>query len=272
MKLICQLDQNLPLPMYEQLYRYIASQISSGQLTFDCKLPSRRELSSLLSVSESTIKSAYELLEQEGYIRSSQRRGYFVNRLEPLRDIQSSTVTAADELEPPNPLYDFSTSASDASIFPFKLWSKLFREALFHRPELLQRGNPQGEIELRNALSIFLHQYRALNAQPQNIIIGAGADYLLSTLLQMLPKNSIVGAEDPGYHGIYRNCQRLSMQINPIPTDENGISADALYNSDSNICYITPSHQFPGHFHAGRTKKRTLTLGERKAKPIHYRR
>ena len=245
MKLTCLLDQNLALPMYEQLYRYIAAQISNGQMTFDSKLPSRRALSSHLSVSESTVKTAYELLEQEGYIRSSQRRGYFVNLLEPLPGKKPKNLFVAEELEQSCPRYDFSTSACDASIFPYKLWSKLFRETLLRRPELLQRGNPQGDLELRIALSAFLQQYRALNTQPQNIIIGAGADYLLSTLLQMLPKNSVVGAEDPGYHGIYRNCKRLGLHILSIPTDDSGMSAVALSSSEANICYITPSHQFP---------------------------
>ena len=245
MKLTCQLDQNSVLPLYEQLYRYIAAQISGGHMVSQSKLPSRRALSSHLSVSESTVKAAYELLEQEGYITSSQRRGYFVNRLEPLPGTKTKNIFVADEPDQFSPLYDFSTSACDASIFPYKLWSKLFRETLLHRPELLQRGNPQGDIELRSTLSIFLQQYRALNAQPQNIVIGAGADYLLSTLLQMLPKNITVGAEDPGYHGIYRNCARLGMQVLSVPTDESGMSAAALSGSEANICYITPSHQFP---------------------------
>jgi len=122
---------------------------------------------------------------------------------------------------------------------------RLMRETLHHRPDLLQRGDPQGDWPLRAALSDFLYQYRALRAGPERIVIGAGADYLLGVLLQLLPEGSVVAAEDPGYHGLYRACGRQRLSVLSLPVDEAGMSSARLRDSRANICYVMPSHQFP---------------------------
>ena len=245
MDLTFTLDASLAQPMYEQLYERIASQISSGLMPQGRPLPSRRALSRHLGISESTVSAAYELLRSEGYIKSRDRSGYYVNPLEPLpgKPAQVNIIKAQEKQD--SDRFDFSTSATDGALFPYQVWAKLFRQTLYMRPELLARGGAQGDIELRLALSAFLEQYRGLKADPEHIIIGAGADYLLSVLLQLLPRGTIVAAEDPGYHGIYRNCKRLSLTAVPIPQDAQGMSASALARSGAAVCHITPSHQFP---------------------------
>lgn len=205
MDLTFTLDASLSQPMYEQLYDRIASQISSGLMPQGRPLPSRRALSRHLGVSESTVSAAYELLRTEGYIKSKDRSGYYVNPMDPMpgKPAQVNIIKTPDR--PTSERFDFSTSATDGALFPYQAWAKLFRQTLYMRPELLARGDAQGDIELRLALSAFLEQYRGLKASAEHIIIGAGADYLLSVLLQLLPRKTIVAAEDPGYHGIYRN-------------------------------------------------------------------
>ena len=84
MDLTFTLDASLAQPMYEQLYERIASQISSGLMPQGRPLPSRRALSHHLGISESTVSAAYELLRSEGYIKSKDRSGYYVNPLVPL--------------------------------------------------------------------------------------------------------------------------------------------------------------------------------------------
>ncbi len=232
-------------PLYEQLYQSLARQIASGSVPPGGALPSRRALSRYLGLSQSTVGAAYELLRAEGYVRARERSGYYAASMEPLPGQRGRAAPApAAKREQPE-RFDFSTSATDGSIFPYQVWAKLFRQTLYLRPELLQRGDPQGDAELREALSAFLEQYRGLRAGPDSIVIGAGADYLLSLLLQLLPKNSLVAAEDPGYNGIYRNCERLSLRTLPIPQDEQGMMVPLLSQSGANVCHITPSHQFP---------------------------
>ena len=245
MEITCQLDPGGALPLYEQLYGHIVAEIMAGRLTRDQRLPSRRALGQHLRVSESTVLSAYELLLAEGYIRSQAKRGFFVNAVGRLPGVQQVIPTAQWASPQVASRFDFSTSASDTQLFPYKIWAKLFKETLYQRPELLQRGDAQGDFELRRALSDFLHQYRGVSAGPEQIVIGAGTDYLLGTLLQLLPQGSVIAAEDPGYHGIYRACARHHLPVLPIACDSEGMQVDALEASPATICHVTPSHQFP---------------------------
>ena len=245
MEITCRLDPKSPLPLYEQLYRHIVAEIMDGRLTRDQRLPSRRALRGHLRVSESTVLSAYDLLLAEGYIRSQAKRGFFINEVQRLPGARQSAQTISTASAQAPSRFDFSTSASDAALFPYMVWAKLFKETLYSRPELLQRGGAQGDIELRKALADFLHQYRGISAGPDQVVVGAGTDYLLGTLLQLLPQDSIVAAEDPGYHGIYRACARQRMAVLPIACDNEGMGVDALEASQASICHVTPSHQFP---------------------------
>ena len=131
------------------------------------------------------------------------------------------------------------------AVLPFSSWARLTKEAVYEHPDLLQRGHPQGDLPLRVALADFLSQYRGVRCHPDQILLGAGADWLLSTLLQLLPEHRTVGLEDPGYPSAYDTVAHLGRTAVPIPVDESGLEPDALEASGVGLAYVTPSHQFP---------------------------
>ena len=240
---------NLPvfrdgLPLYEQLYRHLVEEIRHGRPAPGEKLPSKRRLCALLGVSMSTVETAYSLLVAEGYVRALPRSGYVAADLLPL------TPTPAPNVPQPGPepsrwKFDCSTSAVDTSLFPFSSWARITKEAVYQNPELLQRGHPQGDLPLRAALSDLLAQYRGVHCSPEQIIVGAGADLLLSMLLQLLPEHTAVALEDPGYPAAYATVTRHGRQAVPVPVDGEGMIPEALERSGANLAYVTPSHQFP---------------------------
>src|ERR1700737_716526 len=71
-----QLDRNEP--MYARITAGIRSAIESGQLSDNTRLPTNRELATLLKVDRSTISRAYLELSQAGLIDSHVGRGTFV--------------------------------------------------------------------------------------------------------------------------------------------------------------------------------------------------
>ncbi len=84
------------VPIYEQIYSQIKSQIISGQLEEDAPLPSIRNLAKDLRISVITTKRAYEELEKDGFIYTAPAKGSFVAkkntellREENLRQIES---------------------------------------------------------------------------------------------------------------------------------------------------------------------------------------
>ncbi len=233
-------------PLYDQIYRHISSAIQSGQIAPGEKLPSKRQLCAMLGVSMSTVEAAYSLLAAEGYVIARPRSGYLAAHIIPLAGDAHAPPAPPAAPEPQSPWrYSFSTGAVDTSVFPFASWARITKEAVYENPELLQRGHPQGDLPLREALAEFLAQYRGVRCSPDQIIVGAGVDNLLSTLLLLLPELRRVALEDPGYPAAYAVVRRLEREAVPVPVDPAGMDPDALEASGADIAYVTPSHQFP---------------------------
>ncbi len=232
-------------PLYDQLYRHIAGAIRSGALSPGAKLPSKRRMCALAGVSMSTVETAYSLLAAEGYVLAKPRSGYLCADLLP--PAPEAPVPPAREAAPPPSRWvcDCSTSAVDVSAFPFSSWARITKEAVYENPGLLQRGHPQGDEPLRAALASLLAQYRGVRCAPEQIVVGAGADYLLSLLLQLLPGQRAVALEDPGYPAAYAAATLHGRQAVPIPVDGEGMEPGALADSGARMAYVTPSHQFP---------------------------
>jgi GntR family transcriptional regulator/MocR family aminotransferase len=236
--------------MYEQLYRYFVGEIHDGRMAQGEKLPSKRALCAHLGVSRSTVETAYGILAAEGYITAKPQSGFYISDFVSLdaapKPAQVDTQTRAQSALPkPRGEFDFSTSSVDTTHFPYSSWAKLNKEVVYSSPELLQRGERQGDAALRNALAVFLSEYRGVNCDAEQIVVGAGMEYLTSLLLQIIPADAVFGMEDPGYASIYHTILNTGRSLRFIPLDEGGMSISALERSDVSVAYITPSHQFP---------------------------
>lgn len=232
-------------PLYDQLYRHIAGAIQSGSLSPGARLPSKRRMCALAGVSMSTVEAAYSLLTAEGYVLAKPRSGYVCAHLLPPAPAVPACVPEAVPAPSPKWAYDCSTSAVDTSVFPFSSWARITKEAVYENPGLLQRGSPQGDESLRLALAELLAQYRGVRCTPEQIVVGAGADYLLSLLLQLLPEQRAVAIEDPGYPAAYAAASLHGRRALSIPVDGEGMEPEALAASGAGLAYVTPSHQFP---------------------------
>lgn len=74
-----QLDHSDHRPIYEQIKEKIKELIIKGVLKENDKVPSVRELASMLTINPNTIQKAYRELEFEGYIYSLRAKGSFVS-------------------------------------------------------------------------------------------------------------------------------------------------------------------------------------------------
>ena len=190
------------IPLYAQIYEYIRSEIRDGHIASGEKLPSTRALSRCLDVSRSTVELAYEQLLSEGYIEAQPCRGYFAAQIDGLYQIrpQCCSTRKNDARVKETYIYDFTPNGVDLKSFPYNVWRKLSRECLVDdRAELFRLGCPQGEWGLRNAISSYLHQARGVNCTPEQIIIGAGNDYLLMLLCAVIGTQHRVALENPTY-------------------------------------------------------------------------
>ena len=239
-------DPTSRVPMYEQLYRSIADAIRGGLLRHGERLPSKRELCASLGVSRSTVETAYELLRAEGWVTVRPRSGFYAADYVPLREpaeapaFRPSVQPAQKQAEPL-----FSTSAVDVSRFPYASWAKLYKEVVYNSPELLQRGDPQGEWSLRLALTRMASEFRGVRCDPEQVVVGAGMETLLEQLITLFGPETVYAVEDPGYPAIERSLKARGRAIRCIPLDEGGMQTEALEQSGAAVAYLTPSHQFP---------------------------
>ncbi len=231
-------------PLYQQLYRYLADEIKSGRVTEGERLPSKRSLIAHLKVSQSTVETAYDMLVTEGYVRSVPKSGFYVCKLERLLSSGPPVPAEPEDQEPPSFPYDFSTSAVDPSVFPYATWAKLSRETLYQNPELLNPGHRQGDLFLRETLAKYLYEFRGVRCSPEQIVIGAGIEYLIGIIAQVLD-GAVFALENPGYRRLAQVLKNNHSGIRLIPLDSSGMNPDALEESGATAAYITPSHQFP---------------------------
>lgn len=243
------LDPHSKTPLYEQLYRAVRADIMSGTLAGGTRLPSKRQLAANLRVSQITVETAYGQLLAEGYIVSEPRRGYFVQKQltvpaqtqAPKAAAPHTHAAPADDCK-----YDFRTNIVDTECFPFATWARLSRSVLSeYSDRLLRATDPCGAAELREQIARYLYDFRGINISPDNILVGAGSEYLMHLVIQLLGRDRVYALENPGYRKLYQIFDVSGVAVRPLPLDKSGLRADALAASDASVVYLTPSHHFP---------------------------
>lgn len=238
-------------PLYEQIYEAVREGILEGHIPQGEKLPSTRFEAEFLSCSRSTVELAYDQLLSEGYIRSEPYRGYYacdVRELYHLTDRIQHTDVPRAEKEQPQPEYrvDFSPNGIELSQFPFPAMGRIMKNLMLDEGEqMLQSSAPFGEPDLRQSICDYLFRSRNVACSPEQIIIGAGNEYLLIALCQMLGTDHAVAMESPTYLRAFRTFRNIGYAVRPVDMDRNGMRVDMLEDAFADIVYVMPSHQFP---------------------------
>ena len=236
-----ELKKSPGVPLYEALYRCIRQDILDGTLRPGQKLPSKRTLAQNLEVSKITVEGAYQQLLAEGYISAREKVGYFVEKVEGIFPAETpKTPTKQPEKEVPR--LDLTGGGTEG--FPFSVWSRLQREVMLDYGEKLLLPMPnRGIPELRQAISEHLAAFRGMRVDPDNILIGAGTDFLYNLLIQLLGRELVYAVEDPGYDKIRRIYAAGGVKCVSAPMDDRGVSPQTLGNAQ--VLHISPSHHFP---------------------------
>lgn len=237
-------------PLYKQLCEAIREDVKSGDLNINEKLPSKRALAQNLGVSVITVENAYNQLIEEGYVYAEPKRGYFVADIADIKKFKTSPIPKEPQikLEPDAPLYDFdlSSNGADADAFPFSVWAKIVRETLSYRKrDLLQVSPSAGVTELRDAIAEHLASFRGMAVDPENIVIGAGTEYLYGLLTKLLGEDKVYAIENPGYKKLSRIYENNRVEVRPIDLDDDGIDVGQLARSGADVAHVTPTRHFP---------------------------
>lgn len=243
--------------LYQQIYEYIRDEIRRGELLEGEKLPSTRSLSEYLQVARSTVEFAYGQLVAEGYVEARPYKGYFVSHVEDLFHFSEDAffekgmgqnLTKEEKVKSENNkiLYDFSPHAVSLKNFPYATWKKITKNILVDaNSEMFALGDAQGDRELRETISRYLHSSRGVNCMKEQIIVGAGTDYLFMLLEKILGRHVAVAMENPTYKRAYKVFRSFAYEIKAVPMDNNGMDVKKLRETNARVAYVMPSHQYP---------------------------
>ncbi|WP_440104980.1 MocR-like pyridoxine biosynthesis transcription factor PdxR [Streptosporangium sp. H16] len=216
--------------------------IRQGRLPAGTLLPSTRGLARELGFSRGTVSAAYDQLVEEGYLTT--RPGSGTSVAEAPRRAQAPAPRAPAPVTPP---HDLRPGRPDVSAFPTRAWLASTRRVLAHaRPEVFGAGDPQGRIELREALADYLGRTRGVITTPDRIVITSGYYQGLGLLSGVLAADGTrtAAVEDPG-HNVFRDVvRRAGLTVLALPVDAHGARVETLTRR-AGAAFLTPSHQYP---------------------------
>ena len=225
--------------LYMQIYEYFKNEIINGTYKANKKLPSKRNLAKEYNISLNTVDNAYSKLLEEGFIYSKERQGFFVSDVGELYVLDSKPIHITKEEE--NIEYDFSYSGVSEE-FPYKIFKKISSN-IFDNKDILEKVDYQGYLPLRTQISEYLDKSRGFKADPSQIVISSGSEYLFQIIFKLI--SGKFGIEDPGYNMLSNIMDTNDINYEFISVDENGMDLTKLKKSKSDFCVITPAHQFP---------------------------
>lgn len=265
---IIALDRRAGKPLHRQIYDAYRGIIAERNLRPGEKVPSSRDLALQLGISRVPVLNAYSQLLAEGYLESRSGSGTFVsssmteqmtscNQKGPRKTGSGPRrVSHRSSAIPPFKLAPwlsgrgaFMVGQSAFEHFPYQVWARLIaRHSRNVRVSALHFSNPMGSPEFREAIATYLRTARAVNCDPEQIMVVSGSQQALEISASVLldPGNP-VWIEEPGYRLARHVLLLAGARLVPVPVDEEGMNVAAGLERcrHARCAYVTPSHQFP---------------------------
>lgn len=265
-------DTESSIPLYRQLFDALRDSILAGLLKPGVRLPSTRNLAQDLGVGRNTVIAAYDQLIAEGYLEARTGAGTRVATITPdalsrvsaergtsLQGAAASpsvALSARGELlagterlgsDPSQSAFQPGLPALDE--FPFAVWSRLVAHRTAHPLiDTLGYYHIGGYQPLREAIASYLGAARAVQCEPDQIIIVTGAQAALDLTVRMMsdPGDRVL-IEEPGYLGARGAFLAAGADLQPVTVDHDGIDISQAPSSatGAKLVYVTPSYQYP---------------------------
>ncbi|MGM9551500.1 MAG: PLP-dependent aminotransferase family protein [Clostridia bacterium] len=233
---------------YMQLYLQLREDIVNGVYKIGDKLPSKRILAEECFTSVITVEHAYAILCDEGYIEAKERKGYYV-------------IYQKDEVVPVGEAHETIFDSEQAYYhtddeFPFSVFAKTMRAVISkYSDKILVKSPNAGCLVLRQAISDYLLRGKGINVTPEQIVIGSGAEYLYSMIVQFIGRDKIYGIEDPSYEKIQAVYKANGAQCDLLKLGIDGVLTSELKRTNAKVLHVTPFSSFPSGVTASASKR-----------------
>jgi GntR family transcriptional regulator/MocR family aminotransferase len=258
--------------MHQQLNSQISQAVLSGRLPSGLRLPASRDLAVELSVSRTTVVTAFQQLIAEGYLESRVGAGTFVGSNLTKQILELAPLPDKARASQKKPAYDLLSHRGRALVdsrsyglqqtptafmpnqpaydkFPFDIWARILgRQNRKPAYELLNYGTASGYPPLQRAIAAYLHHARGIKCDERQIIVVTGAQMAvsLSAWILLNPGDGVM-IEDPGFIAMRDMLAGFGARLINVPVDHRGmdVSAGIKVEPDARMVLLAPSHQYP---------------------------
>jgi DNA-binding transcriptional MocR family regulator len=231
--------------LYERVARLVESQISSGTLRANERIPSVRAMSRTARVSVSTVVQAYVHLENIGLIEARPQSGFYVRtrelkrlpepRPKPARmhrpaSIANEMLDMCREALERTDFVPLNSASTSPAMYPTQRLNNLMREVLRDHP--LNAGQcilPPGHEELRRQIAKRMALAGA-PADPAHVVITSGTMDAITLALRVVcrPGDTVL-VESPTYFGLLQSIEHLNLKVVEVPNcSVTGIDVEAV--------------------------------------------
>lgn len=254
-------------PIYLQVKNYIKDMILKGMLQSGEKLPSTRELAIMLKISRNTIITAYEFLEDEGFIYIKKGKGAFINEfqinkqekwcLDWSKKINKYAVISEEldimkhELVYKKGMISFKSISPDENLFNIEDFKRAFLNRIsLEGNRLLNYGYAKGYKPLIEQLLVYMAN-KGVDIKNKDILITNGFTEAFDLILTSLTnEGDTILTENPTHNTSIKLIKLHGLNIVGIDMKLDGMDIKELIkklNNNDNIklAYIIPSYHNP---------------------------
>lgn len=265
-------------PLYLQVYHALSRAIEDERFPPSTRLPGTRTLARELGVSRTVVLQAFERLESEGVITGSPGSGtYVLGRAEPL----PATLAAVGTVEAGSPIGPLGTDLLSPSPWAVRARGAMLAQAVgsdqaaedlldlaqartfqdgqgarrWRQALLASLDEPaddlrdiRGLAELRRALALELRQSRAINVDPDEIMVVSGIQQARDLAARVLVQPGVsIALEEPCEPAVRATFAAAGARLIPCKVGASGFDIEQ-YTSElasTSLAYVMPSQQFP---------------------------
>lgn len=255
-KLELEIDKNLDKAVYLQIADTIIADIRSARLKAGDALPGSRNLAQLLKINRNTVVEAYQVLINEEWVISKERKGIFVSDILPAPQQKPLLKEYGQEEKSGQSgslLINFDDGHPDSKIAPVTELARAYRQIFSRKAKWQMMGytGEHGDPEFRKSIAQMLNHQRGMNINENEISITRGSQMAMFLTAQALlePGDQVI-VENPGYQPAWKAFEYAGAELLPVPVDHEGIrieDIEKLLTTYKNIkaIYITPHRQYP---------------------------
>lgn len=251
-------------PLVAQLSKAVRAQITSGAVASGSRLPSSRRLAKRLKIARNVVNESYATLISEGLLETRHGAGTFVARsIFPPRpagqtdgnsiELTSSALSllrTAQAWKMPSNTLPFAPGVPAIDAFPWADWARSMTRALrSYEKRFLRDNDPQGSLNLRQAIASHVGSARGIACAPERVVILTSARQGFELVTRLFTEaGDTVLVENPGYVEARQIVLALDRQVHGCPVTTVGIEVPKTAVERSKALFLTPTHQYPnGH-------------------------